>query len=50
MSLNVAKNNPTEKQTDAKIQETLKHAPAWKLTEEKNEKFTATNCKDLFKL
>ena len=31
----MAKNNPDEKQTDAKIQVTLKHAPAGNLTEEK---------------
>ena len=31
----VAKNNPTEKQIDAEIQATLRHVPAWKLTEEK---------------
>ena len=31
----MAKNNPTEKQMNAEIQATLKHAPAWKLTEEK---------------
>ena len=31
----MAKNNPTEKQIDAEIQATLRHAPAWKLTEEK---------------
>ena len=29
------KNNPTEKQIDAAIQATLRHAPAWKLTEGK---------------
>ena len=29
------KNNPTEKQIDAKSQATLKHAPEWKLTEGK---------------
>ena len=31
----MAKNNPTEKEINAEIQATLKHAPAWKLTEEK---------------
>ena len=31
----VAKNNPTENQIDAGIQATLRHAPAWKLTEDK---------------
>ena len=31
----VAKDNPTEKQIDAEIQATLKHAPARKLTEGK---------------
>ena len=31
----MAKNNPTEKQIEAKIKATLKHAPAWKLTEGK---------------
>ena len=31
----MAKNNPTEKQTDAEIQATIKYAPAWKLAEEK---------------
>ena len=31
----VAKNKPTEKQIDAEIQVTLKHAPAMKLTEGK---------------
>ena len=30
----MAKNNPTEKQIDVEIQATLKHGPAWKLTEE----------------
>ena len=30
----MAKNNPTEKQIDAETQATLKHRPAWKLTEE----------------
>ena len=30
----MAKNNPTEKQIDVEIQATLKHRPAWKLTEE----------------
>ena len=30
----MAKGNPTTKQIDTKIQATLKHAPAWKLTEE----------------
>ena len=30
-----AKNNPTEKQIHAEIQATLRHAPAWKLTEER---------------
>ena len=30
----MAKSNPTKKQIDTKIQATLKHAPAWKLTEE----------------
>ena len=30
----VAKNNRTKKQIDAEGQTTLKHAPAWKLTEE----------------
>ena len=29
------KSNPTEKQIDAEIQVTLKHAPTWKLTEKK---------------
>ena len=29
------KNNPAEKKIDAEIQEKLKHAPAWKLTEGK---------------
>ena len=32
---NMAKNNPTEKQIDAEVQATSKHAPAWKYTEEK---------------
>ena len=31
----IAKNNPTEKQIDAEVQARLKHAPAWKYTEEK---------------
>ena len=35
VSQDMAKNNPTEKQMNAEIQATLKHAPAWKLTEEK---------------
>ena len=30
----MAKNNPTEKQIDVQNQATLKHRPAWKLTEE----------------
>ena len=30
----MAKNNPTEKQIDVETQATLKHRPAWKLTEE----------------
>ena len=29
----MAKNNPTEKQIDVETQVTLKHGPAWKLTE-----------------
>ena len=35
IGLEVPKNNPTKKQIDAEIQATLKHAPAWKLTEGK---------------
>ena len=31
----MAKNNPTKKQINAEIQARLKHAPVWKLTEEK---------------
>ena len=31
----MAKNNTTEKQIDAEIPATLKHAPAWKLKEGK---------------
>ena len=30
----MVKNNPTEKQIDTKTEAALKHAPAWKLTEE----------------
>ena len=30
----MAKNKPTEKQTDVETQATLKHRPAWKLREE----------------
>ena len=30
----MAKNSPTEKQIDVEIQATLKHKPAWKVTEE----------------
>ena len=42
----VAKNKPTEKQIDAEIQTTLKHAPARKLAEGKNVKIVVTNCKN----
>ena len=30
----MARNNPTEKQINVETQATLKHKPAWKLTEE----------------
>ena len=31
----MAKNNPTKKQINVEIQARLKHAPVWKLTEDK---------------
>ena len=44
----LARNNRTEKQVDAEIQTTLRHASAWKLTEEKM--VIVANYKDRFKL
>ena len=44
----MAKNSPNEKQIDVESQATLKHAPVWKLTEEKNVKFIVTSYKERF--
>ena len=41
----MAKNNPTEKQTDAEIQATLKHAPVRKLTEGKMQSLSLQTAK-----
>ena len=46
----VAKNNPTVKQIDEKIQATMEHVPAVKTSRRENVKIIVTNCKERFKL